>query len=131
MGVWLSSEWASDAKELGANMPRIPGLSAVVQYIIVDGPGEDAFYYWSIGDGQLLDAALGMHQGPTVELTISYDDARRMQMGQLDATDAFMTGRIHVEGDIDRLVELLPLTSSAEYRELELELAARTDFGSL
>ncbi len=130
MAKWLSDAWIRDCVELGVAMPKREGLSGVVQYVIVDGPGKDVLYYWAIKDGQMNDAALGEHESPDVELTIAYHDARDMQRGELDATEAFMTGKIGADGNLDTLMHLLPLTTSLEYQNLEKELAARTDFGA-
>lgn len=129
MAQWLSEGWIKDCQELGAVMPRSEGLSGVVQYVIVDGPGPDVLYYWAIRDGQLIDAELGEHANPDVELTIAFGDAKEMQRGNLDATEAFMAGKIEADGDLDTLMRLLPLTTSAEYQNLEKTLALRTDFG--
>lgn len=129
MGAWLSSAWVADTKELGAAMPRQEGASGVVQYFVladVERP-----YYWVITDGQLADAGLGEHPSPDVSITVDVEIARAMQRGELDPTTAFLEGRLEVEGNLDLLVALLPITASPAYRNLEQELARRTDFDRL
>ncbi|MEX6429546.1 MAG: SCP2 sterol-binding domain-containing protein [Ferrimicrobium sp.] len=131
MATWLSPEWIADTLELGAAMPYQAGVSATLQYYLTSADGGEYAYYWSIQDGQLGDAAIGEHPHPDVELSMSLEDARGMQTGLMDATSAFMEGRLRVDGNLDLLMQLLPITGSKEYQELERELARRTDFDHL
>lgn len=128
MAKWLSEGWIEDTRELGMKMPPREGMSACLSYVITDTPDGDIEYYWAVKDGVLTDVSLGTPDSPDVILTIAVDDAREMQMGELDPTSAFMQGKIKVDGDLTRLLELLPLTTSVEYQELERELASRTSF---
>ncbi len=130
MANWLSSGWVADTLELGAAMPRREGATALLQYYLTHEDTEYA-YYWSITDGQLTGAGIGEAEEPDVELTISLEDAQAMQQGSLDATAAFMDGRISVTGDLELLLQLLPITSSDEYVALERTLASRTDFHAI
>jgi putative sterol carrier protein len=129
VGAWLSNAWIADTKELGQAMPERPGANGVVQYYVladVERP-----YYWVIRDGRLADAGLEEHPAPDVAITVDVEVARAMQTGELEPTTAFMEGKLEVEGNLDLLVELLPITSSEQYRNLERELARRTDFDRL
>lgn len=128
MASWLSDGWIADTLELGAAMPYQAGVSATLQYFLTDDDGTEYSYYWTIQDGQLGAAGLGEHPSPDVELSVSVDDARSMQTGVTDATSAFMEGKLRVDGNLDLLMQLLPITGSSEYQELERELARRTDF---
>ena len=128
MGKWLTQEWIEDTKTLGAEMPERPSMTASLLYIISDTPSGDVYYSWIVQDGKLIDASLGEYHEPDVTLTISMEDAKAMAKGERDATTAFMQGQIGVEGDLDKLIALLPLTTSQEYQELEHKLAAITDF---
>ncbi|MCI2974806.1 MAG: SCP2 sterol-binding domain-containing protein [Ferrimicrobium sp.] len=131
MAAWLSPGWIQDTLELGAAMPYQAGVSATLQYFLTAADGGEYAYYWSIEDGQLGAAGLGEHPAPDVELSVSLEDARSMQTGKTDATSAFMEGKLRVDGNLDLLLQLLPITGSKEYQELERELARRTDFDQL
>ena len=96
MGVWLTQDWIDDTLELAAGMERQPGLSAVVDYVITDGPDGDREYFWDIQDGQLAAAGLGSSGRGDVKLTIEVHDAIAMQQGTLDANTAFMKVRSSV-----------------------------------
>ncbi len=128
MGKWLTQEWIDDVKRLGSEMPERHGMSASLLYIISDTPVGDIYYSWIVQDGRLVDASLGDYSNPDVTLTISMEEAKAMAAGKLDAASAFMQGQIGVEGDLNKLMSLLPLTASQEYLELERQLASITDF---
>jgi putative sterol carrier protein len=128
VGKWLTQEWINDTVELAAGMERRPGLTAVIDYVITDCPEGDCEYFWDIQDGQLASAGLGSSGRGDVTLTLTIDDAMAMQQGTLDANTAFMSGKIQVDGDVTKLLQLLPVTASPEYRDLEVQLAERTDF---
>jgi putative sterol carrier protein len=63
-----------------------------------------------------------------VTLTESYEDAKRMQQGELDANAAFMQGKVKVSGDVGKLMSLLPITTSPEFAEFQKEVLAITEF---
>ena len=61
-------------------------------------------------------------------LTESYEDAMRIQKGELDANAAFMQGRVKVTGNMAKLMAMLPITNSAEYKQLQVETLEITEF---
>ncbi|MGH9003085.1 MAG: SCP2 sterol-binding domain-containing protein, partial [Acidimicrobiia bacterium] len=85
-------------------------------------------YYWVLEDGKLLESQLGDAEDSDFTLTMSYDDAKKIQQGELDANAAFMQGRMKVSGNMAKLMSLLPLTNSPEYRALQEEIRGVTDF---
>lgn len=128
MGQWLSQEWIDDTKELAAAMPARPGASASIGYVISDGPDGDVAYYWRVSDGVLNDAGLGELPDADVTLTIAYDNARNIAQDKVDANSAFMQGMIKVGGNMMKLLELMPITSSAEYKAIMAKLDEKTSY---
>ena len=128
MSKWLTQEWLDDSTRLAATQPVRPGASARLQYVVEGGPDGDVPYYWIVVDGQLTENKLGELADAEVTLTESYDDAKRMQQGELDANSAFMQGKVKVSGDIAKLMALLPITSSPEFAEFQKEVLAITEF---
>ena len=63
-----------------------------------------------------------------VTLTTGYDDAVKIQKGELDANAAFMQGKVKVTGNMAKVMSLLPITNSPEYKQLQVEIAAITEF---
>ena len=74
------------------------------------------------------DDSLGEMADPEVTLTQSYDDAKKIQQGELDANAAFMQGRVKVTGNMAKLMSLLPLTNAPEYKQLQTEIQAITEY---
>ncbi len=128
MPTWLTQPWFDAQRELADAQPERPGATARMQYVLTGGPDGEIRYYWVLEDGKLLEDSLGRLEDADLTLTMSYDDARKIQTGELDEQAAFMQGRIKVEGNMAKLMALLPITSSPEYRELAEKLRAVTDY---
>jgi predicted lipid carrier protein YhbT len=128
MAKWLSQEWLDEGKQLSESQPERPGATARMQYVVTGGPDGDIKYYWILENGKLLDSQLGELSDAEVTLTQSYEDAMRIQKGELDANAAFMQGRVKVTGNMAKLMALLPITNSAEYKALQTEILGKTEF---
>ncbi len=128
MPKWLTQEWMDASKELAKDQPERPGASARMQYVLTGGPDGEVRFYWVLEDGRLLESALGTLDDAELTLTQSYEDAMKVQKGELDAQAAFMQGRVKVEGNMAKLMALLPITSSPEYRELQDRIREITEY---
>jgi putative sterol carrier protein len=129
MAKWLSQEWLDDMVTMSESQPERPGASARMQYVVTGAPdGEDIKYYWVLENGKLLECQLGVLDDAEVTLTQTYEDAKRIQKGELDANAAFMQGRVKVTGNMAKLMSLLPITNSAEYKKLQAEILESTEF---
>ncbi len=128
MSKFLSQEWLDESRELAADQPERPGASAKMQYVVTGGPDGDVSYYWVLENGKLLESKVGTLDDAEVTLTQSYDDAVKVQKGELDANAAFMQGRVKVTGNMAKLMALLPLTNAPEYKGLQEKVKAITEF---
>jgi alkyl sulfatase BDS1-like metallo-beta-lactamase superfamily hydrolase len=129
MPKWLRQEWLDQTIALGEDQPERPGASARMQYVITGNPdGEDVRYYWVLENGKLLECQLGDLEDAEVTLTQTYEDAMRIQKGELDANAAFMQGRVKVTGNMAKLMSLLPITNSPEYKKMQAEILENTEF---
>jgi alkyl sulfatase BDS1-like metallo-beta-lactamase superfamily hydrolase len=128
MPKWLSQEWLDESKKLAESQPERPGASARMQYVVTGGPEGDIKYYWVLENGKLLESQLGEMSDAEVTLTQSYDDAKKIQQGELDANAAFMQGRVKVTGNMAKLMALLPLTNAPEYKALQEQIGAITEY---
>jgi alkyl sulfatase BDS1-like metallo-beta-lactamase superfamily hydrolase len=128
MAKYLSQEWMDESRKLAEDQPVRPGATARIQYAVTGGPDGDIKYYWALEDGKLLDSQLGDIDDSDFVLTMSFDDSVKVQKGELDPNAAFMQGRMKVSGNMAKLMSLLPLTNSPEYRALQEQIRDITEF---
>jgi predicted lipid carrier protein YhbT len=125
---YLSQEWLDEARALAQDQPERPGASATMQFVVTGGPDGDIKYYWVLENGQLAEASLGELPDAEVTLTTGYADSVAIQKGDVDANAAFMQGKTKVTGNMAKLMLLMPLTMSPEYRALQDQVRARTEY---
>ena len=129
MAKYLTQEWLDESRKLAEDQPVRPGATAKMQYVVTGAPeGEDIKYYWVLEDGKLLEAKVGELDDTDFTLTMSYEDAVKVQQGELDPNAAFMQGRMKVTGNMAKLMSLLPLTNSPEYRALQEQIRKITEY---
>ena len=81
-----------------------------------------------IENGKMTQSQLGDDAEAEFTLTMTYDDAIKIQKGELDANAAFMQGKLKVTGNLGKLMALMPLTQSPEYKAIQVKLTEQTDF---
>ena len=129
MPKYMTEEWLDEARKLAEGQPERPGASAKMQYVLTDAPGGgDLKYYWVLENGRLLESKLGELPDVDFTMTLSYDDSVKVQQGELDANAAFMQGRMKVTGNMGKLMQLMPLTNSPEYKALQEEIRGITEY---
>jgi alkyl sulfatase BDS1-like metallo-beta-lactamase superfamily hydrolase len=128
MPKYLSQEWLDEGTKLAESQPDRPGASARMQYVVTGGPDGDVKYYWVLENGKLLESKIGEISDADFTLTLTYDDSVKVQKGELDANAAFMQGRMKVTGNMGKLMQLMPLTNSPEYKELQEQVRAITEY---
>jgi putative sterol carrier protein len=130
MPKYLTQEWLDAARELAQVFPERPGATARLQYHVTGTPEGDVHYYWVVENGKLLENTLGDDPDAEITLQMTYDDAMKMQKGELDANAAFMQGRIKVVpgSNMGKLMSLLPLTQSPEYKQINSNINDITEY---
>ncbi|MGH9222694.1 MAG: SCP2 sterol-binding domain-containing protein [Acidimicrobiales bacterium] len=128
MAKYLSQEWLDTQREIAQEFPERPGATAHLQYLVTGAPDGDVRYFWVIENGKILQDQLGEDPDSEVNLTLTYDDSVKMQKGELDETAAFMQGRLKVTGNMGKLMSLMPLTQSPEYKAIKEKITAFTEF---
>jgi putative sterol carrier protein len=128
MSKYLSQEWLDESRKLAEGQPERPGASARMQYVVTGTPEGDVEYYWVLENGKLLESKRGHLDDAEVTLTTAYEDAVKIQKGELDANAAFMQGKVKVTGNMAKVMALLPITNSPEYKQLQSEIAAITEY---
>ena len=128
MSKYLTQEWLDETRKMAENQPERPGASARMQYVVTGAPEGDVKYYWVLENGKLLESQLGEIPDADFTLTTSYEDSVKIQKGELDPNAAFMQGRMRVTGNMGKLMSLMPLTNSPEYKALQGEIRQVTDY---
>jgi putative sterol carrier protein len=128
MAKYLTQEWLDLYKDLAQEFPERAGATAVMQYVITGTPDGDVMYVQRIENGKMMESQLGDSEDAEFTLTLSYEDAKKIQRSELDANAAFMQGRLKVTGNLGKLMALMPLTQSAEYKAIQAKLTEQTEF---
>lgn len=129
MAKFLSQEWHDETRKMAEGQPERMGASARLQYVLTGAPdGGEVRYHWVIVDGKLVESGLGDLDDAEITLTLSHADATLIQQGELDSNAAFMQGRVKVTGDTPKLMALLPITQSPEYKQLQREINEVTEY---
>ena len=128
MSKYLTQEWLDETAKMGDSQPERPGASARMQYAITGGPDGDIKYYWILENGKILESKLGELSDADFTMTLTYDDSVKVQKGELDPNAAFMQGRMKVTGNMGKLMTLMPLTNSPEYKALQEEIREITEY---
>jgi len=128
MAKYLSQEWLDEGRKLSDEFPERPGASARMQYVVTGTPDGDVKYYWVLENGKILESKVGEDAGADFTITTTYEDAKKIQDGELDPNAAFMQGRMKVTGNMGKLMTLMPLTNSPEYKALQEEIREITEY---
>lgn len=127
MAKFLSDEWIAEYKKRAGALPNRPGKNAIIQNVVTDGPGGEVRYFQVVENGTTTELALGEHPKPDVTLNQTYEVALKVNRGEINPNVAFMTGKIKPKGNVAKMMSLLPLSQSAEYKAMEKEMAAITE----
>jgi putative sterol carrier protein len=125
---YLTQEWLDQSRELAKDQPERAGASAKMQYVVTGGPEGDIKYYWVLENGKLLESQLGEIAEPDFTMTSTYEDSVAIAKGTLDANAAFMQGKMKVAGNTGKLMTLMPLTMSPEYKALQETIRGITEY---
>lgn len=128
MAKYLSQEWLDLQKDLAQDFPERPGATARMQYVVTGTPDGDVKYVTVIDNGTMVENRLGTDDDAEFTLSSTYDDSVKILQGELDANAAFMQGRMKVTGNMGKLMSLMPLTQSPEYKDIQAKVADQTEY---
>jgi putative sterol carrier protein len=128
MAKYLTQEWLDLQTELAQSFPEKPNATARMQTVVTGAPDGDVSYYTIIENGKIIENKLGTDEQAEFTMTQGYDDSVKVLKGELDANAAFMQGRVKVTGNMGKLMSLMPLTQSPEYKAIQTDVAAQTEF---
>ena len=128
MAQYLSQEWLDEFRTLAKDQPQRPGATVTMQYRATNGPDGDIDYYWIVDEGAIQTAQLGTIPDADFAVTMSYEDAVKIQKGDMDQTAAFMQGKMKVAGNMAKMMALLPITNSPEWKTLQEKVREVTEY---
>jgi putative sterol carrier protein len=128
MAKFLTQDWLDLQKQLAQEFPERPGATARMQYKVTGTPDGDVTFHTVIENGKILENALGDDPQSEFTMAVSYDDFTQISKGELDANAAFMQGRVKVVGNMGKLMSLIPLTQSPEYKAIAEKLDGETQY---
>jgi putative sterol carrier protein len=128
MAKYLTQEWLDIGRDLAQEFPERPGATARMQYVTTGTPDGDVAYFQVLENGKILESTLGEDASADFTITSTYDDSVKIQKGELDANAAFMQGRMKVTGNMGKLMSLLPLTQSPEYKAIQEKIRQVTEY---
>ena len=109
---FLSDEWLEETRKIREQhkdeVPAIP-VTVRMNQIINDVPfGEGVIRAYVDTSEGVLDVEVGQLDNPDLTVTLSYDTAKAILVDgdAAQAMNAFMSGRIRVDGDITKLIAL-------------------------
>ena len=115
MGVkYLSEEWAKAVTEAvnasDSFKQQAAGKNVKLQYVVTTPDGETQ-YYTELKDGQ-ADVGIGTIDDPEATLSADYDTSAALFRNELNATAAYMSGKLKIQGDLMRLMQLQGLVNT-------------------
>lgn len=88
---------------------KAQGLNATIQF---DLSGDNGGSYWlRVADG-IAESGTGQSESPRLTLKSKADDFVSMLNGSLNPMQAFMSGKIKIQGDTGLAMKLMPLINS-------------------
>ena len=128
MAKYLSQEWLDVGKELAQDFPERPGATARMQFVVTGAPEGDVTYHQVLENGKILESTLGEDPNADFTITATYDDSVKIAKQELDPNAAFMQGRMKVTGNMGKLMSLMPLTQSPEYKAIQAKVGEQTEY---
>jgi predicted lipid carrier protein YhbT len=123
----LTQEWLDAQRQATEQLPERPGASATVEYRVSGAPDGEVVFHTVLDDGRITWNALGPAPAdPDFTVLVPYAEYLAIVHGELDQNVGFMQGRVKVTGNIGRMLSVLPVTTSAEWRAAADQVLERT-----
>ena len=126
---FLSPEWAAAMTQALDSSPEFTsaaaGHEARVQQVVTDAPQGTAQYFFVLENGS-AEVGLGTLERADATVTQSYDTAAAISRRELGPQQAFIQGRLRIEGNVMKLMQLQGVLSALGRAVADLDI----DYGT-
>jgi putative sterol carrier protein len=122
---YLSEDWAKEVTQaLNANdaFQQQAGGKTVKLQQVVQGPDGETKYYFKLDSGT-VEVAIGELADAEATLTSDYDTSAQLSRAEVNATAAYMSGKLKIQGDLMKLMQLQGLFNAmpAAVKDVDVE----------
>jgi putative sterol carrier protein len=114
---YLSLQWIDALRDEVAASEELRALAVEhtigVTQVVTDGPEGEVVYHLQVGNGS-AEFGAGAADPQDVRMQQSWDTAVAVATGQLNAQEAFITGRILLQGDQQKLTASQPVFAALD-----------------
>lgn len=120
---FLTEEWAKAVTEAvnsnDAFKQQAQGKTVKIQQVVTTP--EETKYFFKLEDGR-AEVSVGELPDAEATLTQDYDTAVALSKNELNATAAYMSGKLKIQGDLMKLMQLQGLFSTLPQAIKELDV---------
>jgi putative sterol carrier protein len=105
---FLSDEWAAavtEALNSSEAFTQAAGSQTAKLQQVVETPEGEKRYYFKLEDGK-AEVAMGEVEGAEATISQDYETAVALSKAELSPTAAYMSGKLKIQGDLMRLMQL-------------------------
>ena len=123
---YLSEEWTKEVTSaLNSNdafKQQAANKTVKLQQVVQGGEGGETKYYFKLQDGN-VEIALGELEDAEATLSSDYETSAQLARAELNATAAYMSGKLKIQGDLMKLMQLQGLFNAmpAAVKEVDVE----------
>jgi len=113
---YLSDEWAKEVTNILQNTEAvtktIKGQNFLIQMVVTDVPDRGEVKWYARATDGVPEVQIGEAEGADATITQNYDVAVAVDKGELNLQAAFMQGKVKIQGNIMKMMQLQGFVAS-------------------